>query len=63
MNKKITDEELANAIYEYVGKEIVYPDYTILKITTYIQGDKIINIVKYVRNNQVYSKKTEVKWK
>lgn len=60
---KITDEELANAIYEYVGTHIVYPDYTILKIITYVQGDKIMNIIKYIKDNEVHSKKVETKWK
>ena len=54
MNKKITDEELINAIYEYVGQHIVYPDYTILNIKTYVQNNKIINIIKYTKNNEVY---------
>ena len=63
MNKKITDEELVNAIYEYVGKTIELPDYKILKITTYIQNNKIYNIIKYVKDNQVYSKKVETIWK
>ena len=62
-NKKITDEELANAIYEYVGEHIVYPDYTILNITTYVQNNKIYNIIKYTKDNQIYSKKTEAIWK
>ena len=59
MNKKISDEE-----YEYyVGAHIVYPDYTILNITTYVQSDKIMNIIKYTKNNKVYSKKVKTKWK
>lgn len=63
MNKKITDEELANAIYEYVGQHIEFSDYTILNITTYVQGNKIINIIKYTKNNEIYSKKVETKWR
>lgn len=63
MNKVITDEELVNEIYEYVGKHIVYPDYTILNITTYVQGDYIYNIVKYAKDNEVHVKKVEMKWK
>lgn len=63
MNKKMTDEELVDAIYQYVGTHIVYPDYTILEITTYVQGNKIINIIKYTKDNQIYSKKVETQWK
>ena len=62
-NKKITEEEFINDLYEYVGKHIELSDYTILNIMTYIQDNKIFNIIKYVKNNEVYSKKTEAIWK
>lgn len=63
MNKILTDDELVNEIYKYVGEHIVFEDYTILDITTYIQGNYIYNVIKYTKDNTICFKKVKAKWK
>ena len=58
----ITLDNLVDEMHKYVGEHIVFPDFTILEITTYVQGNFIYNIIKYSKDNKIDVKKVKTRW-